>query len=338
MNEHVICYRRFGEPAEVLQVEQRPLSEPGIGEIRTRVAARIINPSDLIPIRGSYAHRIELPAVPGYEGVGVIEAVGPGVSPAWIGRRVLPLRGAGTWQDSVISPAVWAVPVPDELPDEAACQLFINPVTAWVLCTEVLQLKPGDILLMNAANSSLGAIFAQLSAILGFRFAAVIREPQQASRLYSLGAWQVMEASRHPATQGSLIDTVERLTGGQGIRAAIDCVGGAAAAELSACIAAGGTFLSLGLLSGEPVPEPVYAERRIESRLFHLRHWMRHVSPDAWQRTFAILIGLFKRRLLHLAEVEQIFELKHAVDAVRAAEQRGRRGKIMLVSRSGRQK
>lgn len=99
--------------------------------------ARPINPSDLIPIRGSYAHRISLPNIPGYEGVGIVEEVGPLVSKNLIGKRVLPLLGEGTWQEFVKTSAEYAVCIPDTIDDFTAAQLYINPVTAWVVCTEV---------------------------------------------------------------------------------------------------------------------------------------------------------------------------------------------------------
>lgn len=65
--------------------------------------------------------------------------------------------------------------VPESLDSILASQLYINPLTAWLLCTEVLALKPGQKLAVNAAASSIGQIFAQLSRILGFEFIAITR-------------------------------------------------------------------------------------------------------------------------------------------------------------------
>src|SRR5699024_12403449 len=101
-----------------------------------RMIARPVNPSDLIPIRGAYAHRIALPHIPGYEGVGVVEKVGSAVSQSLVGQRGLPLRGEGTWQEYVQSPVKYAVPVPDSIDDFTAAQMYINPLTAWIICTE----------------------------------------------------------------------------------------------------------------------------------------------------------------------------------------------------------
>src|SRR5690606_6258824 len=94
-------------------------------EVLVRMLTRPINPSDLIPISGAYAHRISLPTIPGYEGVGIVEKVGPFVSKSLIGQRVLPLRGEGTWQEFVKTSVQFAVPIPDSIDDVTAAQLYI---------------------------------------------------------------------------------------------------------------------------------------------------------------------------------------------------------------------
>jgi len=73
-------FNEFGDPQDVLKVEYKSIKPPMENEIIVRMINRPINPSDLIPIRGAYSHRISLPAVPGYEGIGVVEEVGSSVS------------------------------------------------------------------------------------------------------------------------------------------------------------------------------------------------------------------------------------------------------------------
>jgi NADPH:quinone reductase-like Zn-dependent oxidoreductase len=77
----------FGSPKDVLRIESQSIEPPKDNEILVRMLARPINPSDLIPIRGSYSHRIYLPNIPGYEGVDIVEDVGPIVSQHFIGKR-----------------------------------------------------------------------------------------------------------------------------------------------------------------------------------------------------------------------------------------------------------
>ena len=74
----IVC-EHFGDPADVLNVRDVPLPEPGPGQVRVRMLASPINPSDLLMVRGEYGRRPALPATPGFEGVGVVEAAGPGL-------------------------------------------------------------------------------------------------------------------------------------------------------------------------------------------------------------------------------------------------------------------
>lgn len=87
MRSSIVRFYRFGDPAEVLKVEQNQCRPPESGQVLVRMIATPINPSDLIPIRGAYRHRISLPGIPGYEGVGVVEEIGEGVSPSLLGKR-----------------------------------------------------------------------------------------------------------------------------------------------------------------------------------------------------------------------------------------------------------
>ncbi|TDF98857.1 zinc-dependent alcohol dehydrogenase family protein [Paenibacillus piri] len=327
-----VRFYRFGQPADVLQLVRRRIREPGPGELRVRMTARPINPSDLIPIRGAYPHRTPLPAIPGYEGVGVVEAVGPFSPSSLLGKRVLPLRGEGTWQEQVIVSAELAVPVPDALDDEAASQLYINPVTAWI-CTETLRLEPGVTLLVNAGGSSIGRIFAQLAAILGFRLIAVTRHARHTRELLELGASHVIDTS--DADTPSLREAVLAVTEGRGADSAIDSIGGGDGAELASCIRPGGTIVSIGLLSGVPVSwGEVAANCGIDARLFWLRQWIGSVPNHVWQDTFAKLLELIARQKLKLPGICRRYELAQFGQAVLDAETPGRQGKIILVNYS----
>ena len=151
-----IQFHKFGNPKDVLQVEYKNIEPLKENEVLVRMLVRPINPSDLIPITGAYAHRIPLPNIPGYEGVGIVEDVGAGVTRELIGKRVLPLRGEGTWQEYVKTSADFVVPIPDSIDDFTAAQMYINPLTAWVTCTETLNLQRNDVLLVNACGSAIG--------------------------------------------------------------------------------------------------------------------------------------------------------------------------------------
>ncbi|ATO47762.1 zinc-dependent alcohol dehydrogenase family protein [Brevibacillus laterosporus] len=321
-----IRYHGFGSPQDLLQVEDKQIQPPMNGEILVRMVARPINPSDLIPIRGAYSHRISLPTIPGYEGVGIVEEVGPSVPKELLGKRVLPLRGEGTWQDYVTAPAELAISIPTSMEDYIAAQLYINPITAWVICTEILRLKDDDILLVNACGSSIGRIFCQLSTILGFRLIAVTRSNTYTEELLQLGASSVINTS-----DTVLHHTVMELTNGRGATAAIDSVGGAAGSDLAFCVRPNGTLVTIGLLSGVPVHWGEISRRsKVNIKLFHLRHWNQQVSVQAWQDTFSLLLALLMEQKLALMMPYAHYDLFEVQEAIRVAESSRNRGKFFL--------
>jgi NADPH:quinone reductase-like Zn-dependent oxidoreductase len=324
-----IKFYEFGRPKEVLKVEYKSIEPPKDNEVLVRMLARPINPSDLIPIRGAYSHRISLPNIPGYEGVGVVENVGSLVSKNLIGKRVLPLRGEGTWQEFVKTSAEFAVPIPDSIDDFTASQMYINPITAWVTCTEVLKLRPNDVLLVNACGSSIGHIFAQLSKVIGFRLIAVTRNNKYTEDLLYLGASYVIDTSKVP-----LYETVMELTNGVGADAAIDSIGGSSGNDLAFCVHPNGDFLTIGLLSGVQVNwADIIDTAKVNANMFHLRNWNKNVSAIKWQETFSRLIRLIYEKKLRLMMVNSQYDLsnvKIAIDAVESP--KITKGKVFLTS------
>ncbi|MGG4264804.1 zinc-dependent alcohol dehydrogenase family protein [Peribacillus simplex] len=327
MEAKCVKFYEFGNPQKVLKVENKFIQMPVDGEVLVRMTARPINPSDLLPIRGAYSHRIPLPSIPGYEGVGIVEDVGPSVSQELIGKRVLPLRGDGTWQDYVKTSADLAIVIPDSIEDHIAAQLYINPITAWLTITEVLALKPDDVLLVNACGSSIGRIFTQLSKILGFKLIAVTRNNAYTEELLKLGAAYVIDTS-----ESSLHDTVMELTNGRGANAAIDSVGGKDGSELAFCVRPEGILLTIGLLSGKPVNWAEISQRtKVNVKMFHLRHWNQKTSVQTWQETFNLLMGFINDKRLSFMMPDSYYGLRDVQEAIRVIETHmSNRGKIFL--------
>lgn len=324
-----IKFYEFGNPEDVLKIEYKSIHTPKDNEVLVRMIARPMNPSDLIPIKGAYSHRIPLPNIPGYEGVGIVEEVGPLVSQNLIGKRVLPLRGEGTWQEFVKTTADFTVPIPDSIDDFTAAQMYINPITAWVICVEELKLRPNDVLLVNACGSSIGHIFAQLSKVIGFRLIAVTRNEKYSKDLLRLGASYVINTS-----VSSLHETVMELTNGLGAKAAIDSIGGPAGTNLAFSVHPTGTFLTIGLLSGIQVDwAQIINKAKVNAKIFHLRHWNNRVSISTWQETFNHLIALITNKKLKLQNADAQFDLIKVKEAVNFVESyRNRKGKVFLIN------
>ena len=167
-----LIFRETGEPQSVLQLAEIPTPPVASGEALVRVLLSPINPSDLHMVRGRYGYQPALPASPGAEGVGIVEAVGPGVHGPMVGTRVVFVH---TWREQLVCPVDRRVPVPDGLDDPAAATAYTNPLTAWALTRSSHQLQEGDWLLQTAAASSVGKLVLQLAQQYRFKTINVIR-------------------------------------------------------------------------------------------------------------------------------------------------------------------
>jgi NADPH:quinone reductase-like Zn-dependent oxidoreductase len=324
----VVSFDRFGDPAEVLQVGESPVPVAGPGQVRVRMIASPVNPSDLLMVRGQYGRLPQLPATPGFEGVGVVEEAGPGLlGRLRLGKRVAVLnRGSGNWQEHVVVPARQVVPVSRSVPDEQAAAFFVNPATAVVLTRWVLAVPRGAWLLQTAAGSALGRMVIRLGKHDGFRTINVVRRPEQAAELQRLGADAVICTANE-----SIEERVRSLTNGDGVRCALDAVGGATGSALVPALGPEGRLVVYGTLSGEPLTvDPrnlMVGHQRIEG--FWLSNWVKGQNVLTMLRLFRIINRLLKAGVL-TSEVGPTFPLEQIASAVREAGQPGRTGKVLL--------
>lgn len=242
-----VQFDRTGDPCEVLHYAPCDLPEPGRGELRVRMLAAPINPSDLLYIRGDYTLIPRLPAIPGFEGVGIVEHSGGGLLGRLLcGRRVAVLGSrTGTWATHAIAAARQVVPVDSRLSDDQAAMFFINPATAWILTSAVLGLRRGDTLVQTAAASMVGRMVIRLGQRLGFQTVNVVRRESQAASLRSMGAEEII------VSDGNGLSEALTRRFPQGIRHAMDPVGGLVASELIRCLGPAGQLVLYGTLSGE---------------------------------------------------------------------------------------
>jgi len=323
-----VVFEQCGEPAEVLQVRDLPTPRPQRGQVRVRMIASPINPSDLLFVKGRYGAKPRLPATPGFEGVGVVEESGGGFL-GWRvrGRRVAVLNGiTGNWQEQAIIPAVQAIPIPDDLPDEQAASFLVNPATAWVMVHEVLRVPRGGWLLQTAAGSALGRMLIRLGRFSGFHTLNVVRRPEQVEELKQIGGDEVVVSGT-----GQVVERARAVTGGRGVPFAVDAVGGETGAEALQALRPHGRMLVYGALSEQPIP--VHPRTLIASSMqvegFWLKSWM---DEQGLLKKFFLMKRLVKMiRLGVLATpLGPVFPLEHIQEAVRAAETPGRSGKVLL--------
>lgn len=321
-----VC-EKWGDPAEVLQVQDLPTPAPGRGEVRVRMLVSPVNPSDLLMVRGVYGRRPPLPAVPGFEGVGVVEAGTGLLARLRMNRRVAVPNGAGgDWAEQVVVSAGQVWPVPRGLTDEQAATFFVNPASALVMTRYVLQVPSGAWLIQTAAGSALGRMVIRLGRRFGFRTINVVRRREQAEELKREGADAVVATNEE-----SLPERVRALTGEEGVRFAMDAVGGATGSEVAGVLGTGGRMLLYGTLSGEPLTiDPrtlMTGQKRVEG--FWMSEWVRQQSRITMGLLFTKLGKLIQSGVL-ATEVGATFPLNDVRAAVRQAELPGRQGKVLL--------
>jgi NADPH:quinone reductase-like Zn-dependent oxidoreductase len=321
-----IVFDRFGPPAEVLAVRDVPQPAPKRGEVLVRMIASPVNPSDVMYVQGKYGLKPQLPATPGFEGVGVVEANGGGIlGMLRKGKRVAVINDrVGNWGEWTVTKARQVVPVPDDLPDEQAATFFVNPATAVAMTRKVLAVPPGEWLLQNAAGSALGKMVIRLGKKFGFRTLNVVRRHEAAAELKQLGADEVLVESGGP------IDEQVRKLGLQ-VRYAIDPVGGRSGSEIVASLGQGGRCLVYGSLADEPVsvsPRNLIG-LGVTVEGFWLGTWAKKQSIPTMLRLFRTVRAMIREGTL-TTDIAATYPIDQVADAVRHATAAGKGGKVLL--------
>jgi NADPH:quinone reductase len=323
-----IVFERFGEPEEVLHLQEVPTPEPGPGEVRVRMISSPINPSELMVVRGLYGVLPNLPATPGFEGVGVVDKVGPGLL-GWLakGKRVTVINSAGgNWAEYAVIPARQARPVASDISDDQVASFFVNPATVIAMVRHVLAVPRGEWLLQSAAGSALGKMIIRFCKSEGIRTINVVRRREAMGELKELGGDVVISSA-----DGPIDEQVRRATNGAGVKYAIDPVGGETGTQVFRSLGDDARMLLYGTLSGEPLridPRLIIAGKRsVEG--FWLGHWMRTRSIPAALLLFREIAAQMRTGVL-TTEVGARFPLAEIGRAVREAEAVGKRGKVLL--------
>lgn len=324
---NAVVFDRTGPPAEVLELREVPAAEPRRGEVLVRMLASPVNPSDLMYVEGKYGLKPSLPATPGFEGVGVVEASGGGVL-GWLrkGKRVAVINDrVGNWAEYTVTRARQVIPVPDDLPDEQAATFFVNPATAIAMTRNVLKVPAGEWLLQTAAGSNLGQMVIRLGKRAGFRTVNVVRRREQVAELTALGADAVIVEGDGP------VEEQVRAAVPGGVRYAIDPVGGATGTAAIAALAPGGRILLFGSLSDEPVsvhPRRILSgDVRVEG--FWLGSWAKKQRVLRMLRLFREVGELIRDGTL-TSPIAATYPLARVREAVAHAAAEGKGGKVLL--------
>jgi NADPH:quinone reductase-like Zn-dependent oxidoreductase len=315
----------YGRPEEVARCAEVPdVGAPAAGEVVFDVLAFPINPADIWMCRGSYRLKPPLPATPGAECVGRVTAVGAGVTHVKPGDLVINLqRENWTQRRRVKGDDVIAVPA--GLPLRQAAMLRINPPTALLMLTDLVELKPGEWVIQNVANSAVGRLLIRLARARGLRTMNVVRRTALFAELKDLGADACV------VDGPDLAERVKAQTGGAPIHLGLDAVSGQATARLSGCVAEGGTVCHYGSMTGE---DPVVSRSALVFGGQKLVGFMlgRALSTRSLAEIRAIYADLGRQVLdgTLSAPVETVYTIEEIKSALAHAQRGERTGKILV--------
>lgn len=325
MTMRAVVIEQFGEPKDVLGVGDRPVPEPGAGEVRIVADLAPIHNHDLAIIRGVYGYRPALPAIPGTEAVGRIDALGEGVTGFEVGQRVAVSGVQGAWAEYFVAKAGGLVPVPDSVSDATASQLLAMPLSALMLL-EDLRVSAGQWITVNAANGAVGRLLNLFARERGVHVLNLVRSPAAVKALEELGFDAVLDTETPDWQQRAA-----QLTGGDPIVRAVDQVGGPASNDLLSLLGERGELISFGALSGKPMvlnPGPMIFKQAVVKGFWGSKR-AEEIGGDERRRLIGELVGLAARGVLELA-VESTFPIQDAAQAAVATEAPGRNAKVAL--------
>jgi NADPH2:quinone reductase len=319
---HAIRVHQTGGP-EVLKWEQVEVGDPGSGEVRLRQEAAGVNFIDVYHRTGLYPQ--PLPFIPGVEGAGVVEAVGPDVASVQVGDRVAYGGPVGGYAEVRLIPADRVVKLPDGISAEAAAGMMLKGMTAEMLLKRVYPVKAGDTILVHAAAGGVGLILCQWAKALGATVIGTVGSDEKAELARAHGC-------DHPIvyTRQDFVAEVDRITGGSKVAVVYDGVGRDTFMKSLDCLKRRGMMASFGNASGPVDPFDALLLAR-KGSLFLTRPTLYDytLDPNDLQQSARALVEVVESGKVKI-DIGQRFPLKDAAEAHRALEARKTSGSTIL--------
>ncbi|HSS38592.1 MAG TPA: quinone oxidoreductase [Polyangia bacterium] len=244
---NAVVVHEVGGP-DKLTFESVPEPAPGPGEARIRQTAVGLNFIDVYYRTGLYKAPA-LPFVPGQEGAGIVEAVGPDVTDVAVGDRVAYAGKLGGYAEVRVIPADQLVRLPAGIDDKVAAAMMLKGMTAEFLLLRCARVARGDTILFHAAAGGVGSIACQWAHTLGVRVIGTAGGPEKVALARQNGCAEVIDLKRE-----DLVARVKELTGGAGVRAVFDSIGKDTFAASLDCLGRRGLLVLFGQSSGVVPP------------------------------------------------------------------------------------
>ncbi|WP_213958408.1 quinone oxidoreductase [Variovorax sp. dw_954] len=309
---------------EVLKFEDVEVGDPGPGQARVRHSFIALNFIDVYFRTGRYP--LALPNGIGSDAVGVVEAVGPGVTDIKAGDRVGYLIGPqGAYAQARVMPAEVLIPLPDGVSDRTAATLMMKGMTAQYLFRQVFPLQGGETILYHAAAGGVGLIACQWARAMGVTMIGTVSTDEKAELAKANGCAHTIVTSRE-----NIVERVKEITDGKGVPVVYDSVGKDTLTASLDCLQPRGSLVSNGTSSGPVVIDTSMLAGR--GSLWVTRPSMMHyIQPRAHMLDMAreLFDHVLAGRIV--SEPKQVFQLEDAAEAHRALEARQTSGSTILV-------
>ena len=322
----VICHHEYGSPEEVARIEAWDLPTIAPNEVLVEMKASPINPADINRLEGRYPIRSPLPAIAGNEGAGIIAQIGSDVSNLRVGQPVISLDRVGNWCEAYVAEANSLIPLPNDIPLEQAAMLSVNPPTAWRMLEGFVDLKPGDWVIQNAANSGVGRAVIQIARLRGLKTVNLVRRKDLIPELEAEGA-DIVVTDEMPLSK-----QIRDLTGNADAPLGLNAVGGESASEIAKSLSDRGTLVTYGAMGLQPLQmsNSLLIFKDLCFRGFWINAWYKRADTREIHEMFDELIPLTTSGKLTIP-VDKTYPLTDVKDALVHACQSSRKGKVLFV-------
>lgn len=242
---------------EVLVPIERPVPQPGPGEVLIRVAAAGVNRPDLLQRAGNYPPPPGAPSIPGLEVAGTVAAVGEGADQGLIGAAVCALLAGGGYAEYALAPAGQCLPVPEGLSMAEAAALPETLFTVWTNLFERAYVQAGDAVLVHGGTSGIGTMAISLCALFGVEIIVTVGSDDKVEAALAHGATQAINYKTE-----DFVERVKAITGGAGVAAVLDMVGGDYVPRNLKCLAEDGRHVSIAVQRGAEATIPIWQVMR----------------------------------------------------------------------------
>jgi NADPH2:quinone reductase len=318
-----IRFHTTGGP-EVLQLEDIDTPKPGPGQILLRHEAIGINFIETYQRSGLYP--VKLPAIPGGEAAGVVEAVGEGVTRFKVGDRAASASAGGAYAEASLVQENRAVAIPEAISAQVAAAILLKGMTTEAFIRRTYPVKAGEQVLVHAAVGGVGQIMTQWLKAIGAEVIATVGSEDKAAKARALGADHVILYREQDVAA-----EVKRITGGKGVPVAYDSVGKDTFEGTLASLARRGLFVSFGNASG-PVPPFPPARLAAGGSLYLTRPTLFDyvATPEELDESAGLVFGMVASGKIDI-EIGQTFALADARKAHEALESRSTVGASLLI-------